>query len=392
MNKPMITLMIAAICALAVILPSAAQPTSTPDAPVTGPAAVPFAALTPAPTVQPAEDDGRLTVCSAPTRPDFRPYLVRAGDALIDLLVGHSAFTPAQIAALNCLPDPDDLPFGAVIWLPDDAFAVVDGGAIVGAVAVSVGEDATPEAEADADEPEIRAFTPPPASITHDQTFTITWDASGDHAFAYLCVLDQADPADCHHPRLSARLPVSGELEIGPFAAAGLYQVVVEIWDAQGRATSASQPFVVTCAQVSLAGELAGRRCPDDPPRTVFAAHQSFSGGQMIYFSDVGQIYVLTDDQRFSVYEDVYIEGMPDPAVAAPSGLITPVRGFGQVWLTLGGTEAAIGFGLAHEQGYDAQRQPAARGSFTTYVTTPDGTLALTSVPGQPGGWWVWVN
>ncbi|MCS7071475.1 MAG: hypothetical protein NZM00_08225, partial [Anaerolinea sp.] len=307
---------------------------------------------------------------------------VRPGDALIDLLIGHTAFTPAQIAALNCLPDPDDLPVGAVIWLPQDALAVAD--------APLIEAKSTPER--DPGEPEIRAFTPPPPTVINDQTFTVTWDAAGDHASVYLCVLDQADPADCRQPGLSARLPVSGSRTIGPFSAPGLYQVVIEVRDSQGRTASAAQPFVVTCAHVSLAGEAAARRCPDEPPRTVFAAYQPFERGLMLYFSDVGQIYVLSDDHRFTVFEDVYVEGMPDPDAAAPSGLVTPVRGFGQIWRTLGGPDAAIGFGLTYEQGYDAQRQPAARGSFTTYVTTPDGALALTSIPGQPGGWWARVR
>jgi hypothetical protein len=374
MIKRLILLAIASAGALLIFLPSAAQST--------GPAVVPFAQLTPAPTVQPAADDGRLAQCSAPTRADFRPYLVRPGDALIDLLIGHSAFSPAQIAALNCLPDPDALPVGAVIWLPQDALAVTDAAVVM----------AESTAEPHRGEPEIRTFTPPPPQVINDQPFTVTWDAVGDQAAVYLCVLDQADPADCRPPDLSARLPVSGSLTIGPFAAPGLYQLVLEVRDRQGRTTSAAQPFIVTCAHPSLAGEAAARRCPDEPARTVFAAYQPFERGLMLYFSDSGQIYALTDDHRFTVFTDVYVEGMPDPTDPAPSGRITPVRGFGQIWRTLGGPEAAIGFGLTYEQGYDAQRQPAARGSFTTYVTTPDGVLALTSIPGQPGGWWARVR
>lgn len=376
MIKRLIVFAIASALALAILVPSAAQST--------GPAVIPFAQLTPAPTAQPAADDGRLAQCSAPTRADFRPYQVRPGDALIDLLIGHRAFSPAQIAALNCLPDPDDLPVGAVIWLPQDALAVTN------AAVIAIEAESTSEPHLG--EPEIRAFTPPPPQVINDQTFTVSWDAVGDRASVYLCVLAQADPADCRQPDLSARLPVSGSLTIGPFAAPGLYQVVLEVRDRQGRTASAAQPFVVTCAHTSLAGEAAARRCPDEPPRTVFAAYQPFERGLMLYFSDTDQIYALTDDHRFTIFDDIYVEGMPDPTDPAPFSRITPVRGFGQVWRTLGGPDAAIGFGLAYEQGYDAQRQPAAPGSFTTYVTTPDGVLALTVIPGQPGGWWAQVR
>src|SRR5690606_28547912 len=79
---------------------------------------VPF--TTPAPLVQvtPNANDARAASCAAYTLPDFQPHVVREGETLAALTADASAVTVTQLAALNCLDDPDALPVGAVIWLP----------------------------------------------------------------------------------------------------------------------------------------------------------------------------------------------------------------------------------------------------------------------------------
>ena len=81
----------------------------------------------------------------------------------------------------------------------------------------------------------------------------------------------------------------------------------------------------------------------------------------MLWFSDSQQIYVMTDDGQFRVYEDVYVEGQPDPAAQPPSERYAPVRGFGQIWQALGAADSPIGWALTPEVGYDAARQAAGR-------------------------------
>ena len=69
-------------------------------------------------SVTPDPNDARAASCSASTLPDFVPYVVRPGDTLGGLIAGQTSVTVTQLAALNCLDDPDALPVGAVIWLP----------------------------------------------------------------------------------------------------------------------------------------------------------------------------------------------------------------------------------------------------------------------------------
>src|SRR5689334_5838056 len=80
-------------------------------------------AVTPAvpqrPTATPLPDDPRLTICTAPTLDGFAPYIVRAGDTLASLLTGTPNISVTQLAALNCIDNPEALPVGAVIWLPE---------------------------------------------------------------------------------------------------------------------------------------------------------------------------------------------------------------------------------------------------------------------------------
>src|SRR5664279_564940 len=69
--------------------------------------AVPFATPAPLVTITPDPNDARASACSASTLPDLVAYVVRPGDHLADLIAGQTAVTVTQIAALNCLDDPD---------------------------------------------------------------------------------------------------------------------------------------------------------------------------------------------------------------------------------------------------------------------------------------------
>lgn len=62
----------------------------------------------------PLESDG--IICGIPA--GFVPYRLQMGDSLSALVDPQSAWTPPQIAALNCLDDADALPVGALIFLP----------------------------------------------------------------------------------------------------------------------------------------------------------------------------------------------------------------------------------------------------------------------------------
>jgi hypothetical protein len=114
----------------------------------------------------------------------------------------------------------------------------------------------------------------------------------------------------------------------------------------------------------------------------------------MLWQADTLQILVLTDDGRVRVFNDTFVEGMPDPTAEAPEGLLTPIRGFGRVWDALGGAEGSgLGFATGPETGTTVLRQPIGRTSFSTAFLLSDtgsGEFAFTmsQVPGQSIGAW----
>jgi hypothetical protein len=92
------------------ITPSVPLPTVTPTS-------------VPAQPLIPDESDARAASCAAFGLPNFFPYVVQTGDTLRGLIGGYDGLSITQLAALNCLDDPDALPVGAVIWLPVDPLA-----------------------------------------------------------------------------------------------------------------------------------------------------------------------------------------------------------------------------------------------------------------------------
>lgn len=109
-----------AACAAVLILLTAAFQTANP---ITPQPIIP----TPTATIRPSTfatlpgDDARAAVCAAHTIAGFSPHIVAPGDTIAALLNGSEAITVTQAAALNCLDDPDALPVGAVIYLPQAA-------------------------------------------------------------------------------------------------------------------------------------------------------------------------------------------------------------------------------------------------------------------------------
>jgi hypothetical protein len=333
--------------------------------------AVPFS-QTPTPQVITLpSNDARAAVCTAPVLDGFRPYLVRAGDSLDALLAGSRAITPAQAAALNCLDATDALPVGAVLFLPEDALAVRRLPAPVVAPAA---------------EPAIESFTASADDILNDGPVELAWDATGERVYLYAC---PADPdAACDRPALATPTAGQGSLELGGFLRAGDVRFRLEAV-AGGESITEDVTVTVTCAQPWLGDVGASPACPEEPALTVFAVFQPFERGALLWFGDTRQIYVLTDDGRLRVYQDSFVEGMPDPAGVAPDGLLTPVRGFGRLWETLGGETGPLGWATAPEAGFDAARQAAGRTSYTTYVQGTDGRVyAFTEIPGVAVGYW----
>jgi len=361
------------LAALLLLLPSlvlfAQSPTATPGiTPVTP--AIPFALPATPQLITLPSNDARAGVCTAPALDGFLPYFVRTGDSLDALLAGTRAVTPTQAAGLNCLDATDALPAGSVIFLPEDAIAV----------------RSLPLPEAASGGPEITSFTASSDAILNDGTLTLDWRSSGDQVYVYPC--PAAEDAPCSRPALAQPTAAEGTLDVTGFFRSGPARFRLETV-AGGESATADVTVDVTCAQPWLGEQGALPACPEEPALTVFAVYQPFEHGALIWFSDTRQIYALTDDHRLRVYQDSFVDGMPDPTDSAPEGLLTPVRGFGRLWQSLGGPAGALGWALAAETGFDSARQAGGRTSYTTYVQGTDGRVyAFTEIPGLDAGYW----
>jgi hypothetical protein len=120
-----------------------------------------------------------------------------------------------------------------------------------------------------------------------------------------------------------------------------------------------------TGAYVSLwASYVSELGCPQQvAPQSITAAEQLFQHGHMFWRKDLDVIYVVYDGNGASsgqwayygpeysanVDEDSILVGCPE---LAPSGLVKPHLGFGNVWCSLGGTDADIGWALDQEYGF----------------------------------------
>lgn len=333
---------------------------------------VPFSTPAPLIGVTPEPNDARAATCSASTVADFAPYVVRPGDTLAGLLINARGTTVTQIAVLNCIDDPNALPVGAVIWLPE-----VAAGDSALTPDVTTGSEATAVPDAAIDH-----FSASAETIVNTDSVTFDWSAAGGNAYLYQCPVE-----DCLRPQNAAPLSPEGTLTLDGFTSAGTYRYRLDV-DGETQDIRID----VTCAQDWLGGIGASPRCPEDPALSVFAVWQPFEHGVMLWFSDTQQIFVMTDDGRTRVYEDVYVEGQPDPVAQPPSERFAPVRGFGQIWQALGGADSSLGWALTPEVGYDAARQAAGRTSYSTYIQGPGGTVyAVTQLPGAEVGYWAQV-
>ncbi|MGQ9887246.1 MAG: LysM peptidoglycan-binding domain-containing protein [Aggregatilineales bacterium] len=347
-----------------------AQPDPTPT-PAAGAARV--APVVPVPTATLVPEDARLAVCTGPTLDGFVPHIVRPGETLADLLRGVPNVSVSQLAALNCVDDPAALPVGAVVWVPappppDSAPAPKPAAARIVRLTVSQRE------------------------VPNQSPVTFSWEADGEQAFFYPCPGDPALP--CDRPLTATPVPlVHSVVEAGGFQYAGPARFRLEVLSGDTVVTE-DVTLTVVCSQQPLGRFNGFTACPSDPPTAVFAAWQPFEGGVMMWFFDTKEIWVMTNaDHRVTVYPDTYVEGMADPALAAPTGLFTPVRGFGRVWEALGGPASALGWALAPETGFDSARQAASRRSFTTYIKGPGDTVyAVTQIPQLGIGLWAQVN
>jgi serine/threonine-protein kinase len=100
--------------------------------------------------------------------------------------------------------------------------------------------------------------------------------------------------------------------------------------------------------------------CPaTESPRFIQDAEQLFQNGHMFWRGDTDVYYVVYESGPsaglWEQYPSKYnVDGLAKCAETAPSGLVKPIRGFGNVWCGLGGASANIGWARDREVGFSA--------------------------------------
>ncbi len=84
------------------------------------------------------------------------------------------------------------------------------------------------------------------------------------------------------------------------------------------------------------------------------AAQQTFQGGMMLWWSETGSIWVLTNEGSAHVYNSRSYGALPDNPVTdqPPAGLRHPILGFGQVWGNFPTVREVLGWATGPEEGY----------------------------------------
>jgi hypothetical protein len=138
--------------------------------------------------------------------------------------------------------------------------------------------------------------------------------------------------------------------------------------------------------------------CPLQESVSTWAAEQVFERGRMLWFQEIqfgdlvedNLLFVLYDDGEWHWYPDTWTSDRPesDLSIVPPEGRVQPVRGFGKVWRERPEVRERVGWGLAPEQGYDANWQVPFREAppGAAYVRTfSDGVIELSGW--QQGTW-----
>jgi hypothetical protein len=112
-------------------------------------------------------------------------------------------------------------------------------------------------------------------------------------------------------------------------------------------AVSAQQATILSTASITTTNK-------------VYAAWQPFEKGVMIWWSDLDQIWVLVNPSGSNtpgqalIYKDDWTNASYN--YTAPSGRFAPVRGFGEIWHYMGGSQSynQLGWALSPELGFDS--------------------------------------
>ena len=103
--------------------------------------------------------------------------------------------------------------------------------------------------------------------------------------------------------------------------------------------------------------------CASAEASTIWAAWQPFEGGNMIWRQTEDAVYVYADDGDWARFEDNWNEqALSNNRGTPPTGLQSPVRGFGYLWETNDSVFNDLGWATDGERGFCARIQQFANG------------------------------
>ena len=217
----------------------------------------------------------------------------------------------------------------------------------------------------------------PDASVTND-SFSVTWTASvvfetGTYRFTAVAddgvrvYVDETLVLEDWNVHPATTTVQDTEL------TAGSHTVKVEYFEASGEASIsvswekqvAETPSCDVRPHDSLSSfwTHSSLGCASAAASTVWAAWQPFENGNMIWRQNDDAVYVYADNGNWARYDDNWNEqDLSNNRGTPPTGLKSPVRGFGYLWETNDDVFADLGWATADERGFCARIQQFAKG------------------------------
>jgi hypothetical protein len=217
----------------------------------------------------------------------------------------------------------------------------------------------------------IVSFTASPDPVERGGTVTLSWNAPHANSVD----IARLSPDGIFLPLDAPNPPASGSIEHPvPEEYVSSITYYLGATDVNGVMYSAYTQVSIVCPyDEHLAAE-----CPLTQDH-VWAAHEPFEHGHMVWRDDTHEIYVLYDDGSYETHEDTWREGEAiDVEELPPQELVTPTRGFGKLWANQRNVRDRLGWATAAESGYtmwvETAREPFGHYPRTdVYFRLPDG-------------------
>jgi hypothetical protein len=223
----------------------------------------------------------------------------------------------------------------------------------------------------------IDSFSASPDPVERGGTVSLAWNAPNADSVG----ITRLSPERTFLPTEAPGLPASGSIGLQvpeDYATSITYHLGAR--DANGVMLGRYVTVGVICPYE----EYLALNCPLTR-EYVMAAYEAFEGGRMVWRADTREIHVLYNDGSYETYEDTWNEGEPiGIEETPPQGLLSPTRGFGELWANQPGIRDRLGWATAGEIGYTTLIETA-RTSFgrypatDTFLTLPDNRVVQLS-------------